>query len=143
MLKVRVIRKYKDPKTELLVGYTIQDMSNGNTMNVYKDQLKQAIKAGQVDCVNMTMTSDGRLIGKAYKEPVRPRTNTPAQPVAPQAPVEDTKNNTSELTSAPVPPVPQPTPAPAPAAPVQPDTAEWSGDASGSVPERRSRTEAS
>lgn len=85
MLKVRVIRKYKDPKTELLVGYTIQDMSNGNTMNVYKDQLKQAIKAGQVDCINMTMTSDGRLIGKAYKEPVRPRTNTPAQPVAPQA----------------------------------------------------------
>lgn len=85
MLKVRVIRKYKDPKTELLVGYTIQDMTTGNTMNVYKDQLKQAIKAGQVDCVNMTMTSDGRLIGKAYKEPVRPRTNTPAQPVAPQA----------------------------------------------------------
>lgn len=84
MLKVRVIRKYKDPKTELLVGYTIQDMTTGNTMNVYKDQLKQAIKAGQVDCVNMTMTSDGRLIGKAYKEPVRPRTNTPAQPVAPQ-----------------------------------------------------------
>lgn len=90
MLKVRVIRKYKDPKTELLVGYTIQDMNTGNTMNVYKDQLKQAIKAGQVDCVNMTMTSDGRLIGKAYKEPVRPRTNAPAQPVAPQvqAPVQ-------------------------------------------------------
>ncbi len=85
MLKVRVIRKYKDPKTELLVGYTIQDMNTGNTMNVYKDQLKQAIKAGQVDCINMTMTSDGRLIGKAYKEPVRPRTNTAAQPVVPQA----------------------------------------------------------
>jgi hypothetical protein len=48
------------------------------------------------------------------KAPAAPQ--APEAPVAPQAPVEDTKNNTSELTSAPVPPVPQPTPAPAPAA---------------------------
>ena len=73
MLKGKVIRKYKDPNTDLLIGYTVQDLNTGKTMNVYKDQLKQAIKTGQVECINMTMTSDGRLIGKAYKEPVRHR----------------------------------------------------------------------
>ena len=101
MIQVRVIRKYKDPNTDLLVGYTIQDV-NGNVMDVHKDQLKQAIKAGQVDCVNMTMTSDGRLIGKAYKEPVRPRVAQPVQQTQPVQPAvqktttEPVKNTTSQ-----------------------------------------------
>lgn len=67
MLKVRVIKKFHDEKG-ILLGYTIQDIT-GATRNVYKDQLKQAVKSGAVDCVNMTLTSDGRLIGKAAPEP--------------------------------------------------------------------------
>ena len=65
---VRVIRKYHD-KNGTLLGYTIQD-TTGKRMTVYKDQLKQAVMSGQVEVVNMTLTSDGRLIGKASKEPV-------------------------------------------------------------------------
>ena len=67
MLKVRVIKKFHDEKG-ILLGYTIQD-TTGATRNVYKEQLKQAVKSGAVDCVNMTLTSDGRLIGKAAPEP--------------------------------------------------------------------------
>lgn len=67
MIKVRVIRKFHDAKGVLL-GYRIQDIE-GNEMDVYKDQLKNAIASGQCSVVNMTLTSDGRLIGKATTAP--------------------------------------------------------------------------
>lgn len=63
MIKIRVIRKFHDAKG-VLIGYRIQDI-DGNEREVYKDQLKNAIVSGQCDVVNMTLTSDGRLIGKA------------------------------------------------------------------------------
>lgn len=66
ILRVRAIKKYHDAKG-ILIGYTIQD-ENGQTMDVHKDQLKQAVASGQCEVVNMTLTSDGRLIGKASKE---------------------------------------------------------------------------
>ena len=74
MLKVRVIKKFHDEKG-ILLGYTIMD-EQGNTRNVYKDQLKRAVASGQVDAVNMTLTSDGRLIGKASIKPAK-KVNTP------------------------------------------------------------------
>lgn len=75
MLKVRVIKKFHNEKG-VLVGYTIQDESTGQMMNVYKENLKAAIVNDQCEVVNMTLTSDGRLIGKAApapkkKQPVR------------------------------------------------------------------------
>jgi hypothetical protein len=65
ILSVRVIKKLRGEKKELL-GYIIEDAS-GATKQVTKDALKNAVKAGQVDVINMTMTSDGRLIGRAAK----------------------------------------------------------------------------
>lgn len=69
MLLVRAIRKHKDPKTGLLAGYTIIEEGTTNSMVVHKDQLKAAVKSGQCKVVNMTLTSDGRFIGKAAPAP--------------------------------------------------------------------------
>ena len=69
MLRVRAIKKYHDSKG-ILLGYTIQNVDNpAEMMNVAKDALKNAIMNGQAEVVNMTLTSDGRLIGKAAPEP--------------------------------------------------------------------------
>lgn len=69
MLRVRVMNKFHD-KDGKLIGYTIQNEDNpSEVMNVLKDKLKMAVKSGTCEVVNMTMTSDGRLIGRAGKEP--------------------------------------------------------------------------
>ncbi len=68
MIQVRAISKLRDEKG-MLVGYTIQDTTTGQKMNVYKDNLKQAVISKQCEVVNMTLTSDGRLIGKAAPAP--------------------------------------------------------------------------
>ena len=69
MLRVRTIKKYHDAKG-ILLGYTIQNVDNpAEVMNVTKENLKLAISRGQAEVVNMTLTSDGRLIGKAAPAP--------------------------------------------------------------------------
>lgn len=66
MIDVLVTKKHHDEKG-ILIGYTIKD-SNGQCMNIRKEALKEHIINGQVNAVNMTMTSDGRLIGRAMKK---------------------------------------------------------------------------
>ena len=68
MLRVRVVKKYHDAKG-ILIGYTIESVDTKERRNVYKDALKQAVINGQCEVVNMTLTSDGRLIGKAAPAP--------------------------------------------------------------------------
>lgn len=65
MLVVRMIKKLYD-KDGKLVGYTLRNENNpAEVMNVSKEQLKTAIINGQCQAVNMTLTSDGRLLGSA------------------------------------------------------------------------------
>lgn len=64
MLVVRAIKKYHDDKGKL-IGYRIKDMKTGDEMNILKEYLKDAVVKGQVQVDNMTLTSDGRLIGHA------------------------------------------------------------------------------
>ena len=73
MMKVRAVRKFHNDKG-ILIGYTIQDEATGQQMNVYKEQLKQAVINKQCEIVNMTLTSDGRLIGKAAPTPKKRET---------------------------------------------------------------------
>lgn len=88
MLQVRVIRKFHDDKG-ILIGYTIKDEVTGQEMNVYKDQLKNAVNSGQCRVVNMTLTSDGRFIGKAAP--------APKKKVVPQVVAEDTRETLLEI----------------------------------------------
>lgn len=71
MIKVKVTQKFHSNDGKL-IGYRIMDES-GKQMDVYKDQLKMAVANKQVECVNMTLTSDGRLIGKASNKPMTPQ----------------------------------------------------------------------
>jgi len=64
MLNLRVIRKYHDNKG-LLYAYRVKDLNTGSEMDVHKDELKNAVARGAVSVDNMTLTSDGRLIGHA------------------------------------------------------------------------------
>lgn len=60
MIRVKCIAKLRD-KNNVIYGYTLQD-EQGNQMNVNPDALKNAIKANQVKCINLTLTSNNRLV---------------------------------------------------------------------------------
>ena len=64
MIKVRYIEKLRD-KHNKIYGYTLQD-EQGNQMNVQADALKNAIRAGQVDCINLNLTDDNRLVNNSF-----------------------------------------------------------------------------
>ena len=59
MFQATCIQKFK--KNNRIYGYRLQD-SQGNTKDVYADQLKTAIKNQQITIINLTLTSDNRLI---------------------------------------------------------------------------------
>ena len=59
MIQATCIQKFK--KNNRIYGYRLQD-SQGNTKDVYADQLKQAIRNQQIAIINLTLTSDNRLI---------------------------------------------------------------------------------
>lgn len=61
-LKVEIIKKIH--KNRKLVGYKVRD-EKGNEMDIDKDAVKDAIKSGKVEVTNMTVTSDGRILGAA------------------------------------------------------------------------------
>lgn len=69
MLVIRAINKFYD-KDGKLYGYEIQDVSTNQTMRVRKEELKSAIINKQCIAENLTLTSDGRLIGSARPKPV-------------------------------------------------------------------------
>lgn len=68
MLKILVTNKYYEPGTKILYGYRVRDLISGGEMNITKDALKEAVQQGKVEVVNMTLTSDGRLIGRAMNK---------------------------------------------------------------------------
>lgn len=60
MLKVKCLNKLRD-KNNKIYGYTIQD-EVGNQRTVQADALKNAIRTGQVKCINLHLTDNNRLI---------------------------------------------------------------------------------
>lgn len=56
-----------------IIGYKIQD-KNGNTLDVKSEYLKQAIRNKQINVLNLKLTSDNKLIDRAYK-PQKPQKN--------------------------------------------------------------------
>jgi len=66
MLTATCIQKFK--KNNRIYGYRLQD-SQGNTKDVYSDQLKTAIRNNQIAITNLTLTSDNRLVGTTEKQP--------------------------------------------------------------------------
>lgn len=63
MIKAKCIQKFRDDRGTLR-GYRLQ-YENGQMHDVTSDALKQAIKNKQIEVVNLTLTSDNRLIDSA------------------------------------------------------------------------------
>lgn len=72
MQMVKCINKIRDGKGKI-IGYTLQS-STGETKNVEKNSLKEAIRNGKIGIVNMTLTSDNRLIDKKQDTPSKSMT---------------------------------------------------------------------
>lgn len=66
MLVIKCIEKYKD-KNGVITHYKIQD-SQGEIRIVTSKQLKTAIQNKQVDCANLALTSNNRLIDKKRRK---------------------------------------------------------------------------
>ena len=65
MITVKCLHKFRN-KNDQIIGYKIQD-KNGNTLDVKSEYLKQAIRNNQINVLNLTLTSDNKLIDKEYK----------------------------------------------------------------------------
>ena len=60
MIQAICLKKFRN-KNNQIIGYRIQD-KNGNTLDVKSEYLKQAIKNKQINVINLTLTSDNKLI---------------------------------------------------------------------------------
>ena len=69
-MKARCIEKVRD-KNNRIIGYILLDQS-GNKLKIKSDALKNAIKNNKIEVLNLTLTSDNRLI--ASKEKSDPNT---------------------------------------------------------------------
>lgn len=61
MIKATCIQKFRDPKTEKILGYKLKD-SKGMTLDIEANKLKREILNGTIEIDNLTLTSDKRLV---------------------------------------------------------------------------------
>jgi len=66
MIQAKCIQKFRD-KNNHIYGYRLIDI-NGQTQDVQPQNLKQAIASGQIHVVNLTLTTDGRLIDTSEQQ---------------------------------------------------------------------------
>lgn len=66
MIQAKCIQKFRD-KHNQIYGYRLQDI-NGQIQDVKPENLKLAIKNNQIHVVNLTLTSDNRLVDTTEKQ---------------------------------------------------------------------------
>ena len=66
MIQAKCIQKFRD-NTGKIYGYRLQDI-NGKTQDVQPDNLKNAIRNKQINVVNLTLTTDNRLVDTTEKQ---------------------------------------------------------------------------
>ena len=66
MIQAKCVQKFRD-NTGKIYGYRLQDL-NGKTQDVQPDNLKAAIRNKQIHIVNLTLTSDNRLVDTTEKQ---------------------------------------------------------------------------
>lgn len=59
--------KFRDKKTGKIMGYRLVDLQ-GQKQNIKPEILKAAIRDGQISVVNLTLTSDNRLVDTSDKQ---------------------------------------------------------------------------
>ena len=66
VIQAKCIQKFRDNKGKIY-GYRLVDL-NGQTQDVTPDNLKNAIRLGHIHIVNLTLTSDNRLMDTSEKQ---------------------------------------------------------------------------
>ena len=77
MIQAKCIEKIRD-KNNNIIGYKLID-KNKNEVAVKAERLKEVIKSGQLEVINLTLTSDNRLIDKQSVTSLK-STTTPSKP---------------------------------------------------------------
>lgn len=62
MITCKCVSKFRDSNNKI-IGYKLLDL-NGKTQDIRSENLKGAIKRGEISVVNLTLTSDNRLVDK-------------------------------------------------------------------------------
>ena len=78
MLQVKCTQIFRDSKGKIF-GYRLKDVTDKKEVDVKPDNLKQAIKAGKLNVINLTLTSDNRLIRKEAKSDLKDIGAAPVQ----------------------------------------------------------------
>lgn len=71
MLEAECINKFRNSKNQIM-AYRLMDMF-GRIQDIYTDELKSKIKNGDISIINLTLTSDNRLIDKVILNRKRKR----------------------------------------------------------------------
>ena len=79
MIQAKCIQKFRNNNGKIY-GYRLIDI-NGQTQDVIPDELKIAIKNGQLDVVNLTLTKDNRLVDKDPDKILENKKIMPGTPV--------------------------------------------------------------
>ena len=79
MVQAKCTEKIRD-KNNHIIGYRLID-KNKNAIVVKSNRLKEVIRSGQLDIINLTLTSDNRLVDKKPDTVSKP-TTTPSKPSA-------------------------------------------------------------
>jgi hypothetical protein len=66
VIQVKCTQRIKD-KNNKVTGYIIEDI-NGSTLEVEPNELKRNILTGEIDVINLSLTSDGRLVKRVNHE---------------------------------------------------------------------------
>lgn len=78
MIRARAINKVYETRcgvqTKNVIGYTLED-EQGNLLDVHKERLKEAIRQGKIEVINITLTSDDRLVFKSIDKISEKRVN--------------------------------------------------------------------
>ena len=70
MIKARYIEKFKD-KQGRIIGYRLED-ENGLTKDFKSEDIKQNIRSGNLEVINLKLTTDNRLIDRKEKATNKP-----------------------------------------------------------------------
>ena len=77
MIQAKCIQKFRDNSNKIY-GYRLQDI-NGQTQDVKAEELKSAIRNKQIHIVNLTLTSDNRLVDKEPEKQLQNKKILPSE----------------------------------------------------------------
>lgn len=83
-IQAKYLKKIRNGQGNI-VGYTIVDRKR-REITISSNDLKQLIREGQLELINLTLTTDNRLVDKGKGQPEKPKQRRPGRPGRPGRP---------------------------------------------------------